>query len=282
MKLEELFTIAKCIYDNKKEQVDYLVDFAQCNFLVYKGIYLIDQHIRKAFKINELRSCKRFRTIDVDEACNTNLGIDKTAIWIKLHESARRAYFAVIDSEGKYYRARIEKKTKEVTMGEAKRYGTTKMDYNKSTFSYSKYLLDLDTDIGIPSHILVCVANGLYDEMALEDIAISAVNHKNRNHFDNRLENLEVCTAQENVDHKIVTNRLSELGLFNSMTAKNCSIFRKLPSNKQMEYILKLEKLYNNGQDNINDIVMEKILQEWQDNYSSSPQKYKILREVVA
>jgi len=256
--LGELFETAAKLYDSKYEQIERSVAVVNNNIAVVNGIELKEQHVRKAFKINTLKNLDRFETSEICKRYHVNCDID--GIWLRLFISDTWDYFAMCTYDGKYLRARINKVKRKLVIGEAKQYGTTNREYINKRLHYSDYLFKRPQEIGISEHVLVAIAFGLFDKYAVNDLAILTVNHKNRNHYDNRPCNLEPLTDYENGVHRDVTNEIIKYDVFKSMSYDDCVRYKELNSEQHKEYIKLLkEQIKINDSENINHDILEYI-----------------------
>lgn len=68
----------------------------------------------------------------------------------------------------------------------------------------------------VGAHVLGTIALGLWDNIPEDKIELYNVNHKNWNVLDNSEGNIEVCTVEQNFEHKRLHKILLSLGVENS------------------------------------------------------------------
>lgn len=256
--LQELFDCEELKVENKDHQIQmyrYIVYNKEFHSL---GLRVLIPDLEKAYKLDVLRKLKRLSTDDVNKMLGTR--IDTQGIWVVLARNSTSIYFAMVTESGVYNRARYIFKERALCMNVAKNYGTTNRDYNTKKFHYSKYLYDRKEDIGITEHTMVAVLNGLMDEMTIDELAAVYVNHKNKDHYDNRLCNLEICDVYENNLHKGIANLLIENEAFRSLDVKHAYILSKF-NDKQFELYMNIvrESMKDNDSEWINNEILDEL-----------------------
>lgn len=256
--LDEMFNDERLAYTNRYEQIEMYKYFFNRNIFMNRGRIITEVYMVGAFKIDALRKLPRYSTEEIKKVYNIEF---EDAIWLELYENENNVYYAVITSEGIYKRARINKNTHKLESGIAKNYGTTNQEYKTKKLHYSHYTFDRDEDLGISEHVLVCIANGYFDNFSIDDLAIITVNHKNRDHYDNRPCNLELTDMQGQVDHKIVSDILKTNGVLRSIDVKHCRLFKRLSDYYKDMYIklLKLD-IDKNSSEWFNNEVMDNFV----------------------
>lgn len=255
--LDELFNYP---YDfqNKYHQIETYSKLIDKVTIIVDNTRLIDQHVRKAFKIDVLRKLPRYSTKEINKIYNINY--DKDAFWIKLYENKNVHYFAVGTIDGYYLRAKINTDNNNLTINNPKNYGTTNNDYVNRQLAYSRFTFDRKEDLGITEHSLVALAFGMYDNLTLNELAVSSINHKNKNHYDNRPCNIEVVNIKDNIIHKKVSNQLISYGVFRSLDIEHSKKFINLDYRDRIIYIETLKNRIKTDNDiNINNKLIDDI-----------------------
>lgn len=255
--LSRIIKDAENKWNDKSTQADMVSMYCETHYIYSGHIRIIDQHVRKAMKWKTFIGCRRFNSADIRGLYKIKCDVE--GIWVLMHSTDVCDYFALCTPDGKYFRARIVKDTRTLKIAEAKIQGTTHQEYVNKRFHYSKYLYDRCNDVAIPEHIIVALSYGLLDDIPVDKLAITTINHKNRDHFDNRPENLEPVTDKENTLHKIVTNELIELGLFKSMDYRHCEIYKNLDKENKEHYIRALRDADSNSEQ-VNNNLLDEIV----------------------
>lgn len=258
--LEQLFNTKAIKYNNRAEQIKIYEYFVKMHPLRINNNLVTKAQINRAFKVFILRELDRFTTEEIN--LKYNLNISELGIWIKLHETEKQDYFAFVTEAGIYKKARIDKSKNKMLISVANDYGRASMEYEHKRLSYSSHLFDKDVDVGISVHSLVCIAYGKYDGMQIDDIAGSSINHKNRNHYDNRPCNVEVSNIRGNNIHKIVSDLLEKYGVFRSLDVEHSLIIYGWDNKQKINYINTLKKcIDSNDSEWINNEIIDELLE---------------------
>ena len=246
MTLDELFNNKEIEFNNRYEQQLEYEYYVRKNLILIDNIQVLSAHVNRAFKVWVLRELPRMSTDDINKLYKIN--VQEQGVWIRLAECNKNDYYAFVTEDGVYKRARYNYRNSTLTMNVAKNYGTTNQDYSTKRLHYGRYVFDREKDyVGISLHSLVCVAYGLYDGLSVDKIAISHINHKNRNHYDNRPCNLEVSSVLENNTHKIMSQYLIDNNVFRSLDAKHSLIMRSWTDEQREDYIKTLKEIMDSN-----------------------------------
>lgn len=254
---------------NINEFLDYRKKIDQASKkVIYNRIYygitpVTDLNICSLYKNYLIKSMHRYTTDYIKDAgfnIISEHNLDD-AVWCNIHKTYKRSYFIVcLPTEGKIFKSILRRNNKNIELGDLHHYGTTQPDYKNVTLHYSHFIYD-SPDVGVTEHQLMAGCCGLMDKSTLLELATYTVNHRNRDHYDNRLNNLDFDTVYNNNLHKIVTNELLKLGLFHSMSTKAAITYRNLDKDTKIKYIQALEKLKKSDiKDCINDIVLYQVI----------------------
>lgn len=222
---------------NPKEKMEGLDRINRSDvILLDDGTVCKSDGLHKLIKIDTLRKCKRIDSTDFEEQYNVVLGAYGKVIEISEYKNVK--YYLLVEGTGNVHTLQVKRDSLCLFNITINYISTTCSDiyrHHCCDVNGSKHLFKTSRNAQMYEHVIIAIAYGLYDYLTCDEIYSLLINHMDGNMFNNHIDNLELCTYQENVIHGHIVNWLNNLGLKCIISAKKAMELRNCTEEQLLE-----------------------------------------------